>query len=298
MKKIIILITLLLVFITGCDSYIELNDLAIINAIGIEVVDDKYKVYISLVFQEKDTIEPKIEIKEEEGKKLPEVIDNLSLNLSKKVYLSNLDLLLINDSIKSKSYEEIINFFLNNNETREDFLIATTDNIKKTLETAKFLEINDLIENNQKSASKTIKTTMYDLINNFYQKEAIYLPYIKLDNNISLDGIKKFQNNNYQKINEDDVIYLNYLLNNIDTYKYSYHCLNNNNKYLYLNILKANVTNLKNELIITNEIKVITNDCNLKKTEIDKLFQDNLKSNLKKFTSKKITIKNTIRGVR
>ena len=293
MKKLLILI--IIIFITGCDSYIELNDLAIINTIGLEKENNNYKLYASVVdITEKESLDIPTTSYQVTGTSLNQIIDNLSMSLNKKIYMSHLNLLIINDSIKTKELEEIINFFLNNNETREDFLVVNSNNIKDIIEKMKFQEINDLIENNSRNASGTIKTTMYDVIKNFYDKKSIYLPSITLDSSISLDGIKEFKNNKYKEIKGEDVIYLNYLLNKIDTYKYSYTC--NDNKYLYLNILSSNTSFLTKELLITNEIKVITNDCNYNKDKIENIFNTNLKANLEKITNKKITIKNTIRG--
>ena len=45
MKKIIIIVLVLL--LTGCTSYTELNDLSIVNTMGIDY-SDNYKVYISV----------------------------------------------------------------------------------------------------------------------------------------------------------------------------------------------------------------------------------------------------------
>ena len=269
MKKILILV-ILSIFITGCQSYIELNDLKIINAIGIDFKDNKYKMFASIVDNiNNDTMEPNTNIYEITGNSLNQVMDELSLTLNKKIYLSHLDLLLINDSIKTNQLEEIINFFINNNETREDFLVANTNNIKEILEKSKFKEINDLIEINHQQTSKSIYTRMYDLINSFYNKEDIYLTKISLKDNIICDGLTVFKNNNYKTINTEDTIFINYLIDNIEHYKYSYNC--SNNKYLYLNILNSN----------TNQINI---------------FKEYINENISKLTNKKIIIRNTIRG--
>lgn len=294
MKKIIILTIIL--FLTGCNTYTELNDLAIINAIGITKNNNVYKLYTSIIEEnEKDTLNIETNTYEIEGNSLNEIIANLSLTLNKKIYMSHLDLLLIDETIKTNEFKEIINFFLNNNETREDFLVAKTDNIKKILEKYKFREINDLVEINHKETSKTIYTTMYDIINNYFNKQSIYLTKINDSEHIKVNGLTEFKNNTYKNINDDDAIFINYILNNIETFKYSYNC--SNNDYLYLNILKSNTNNLKKDLIIANEIKVITNDCNYTKDEINKIFNNYLKNNLTNYTNKQIIIKNTIRGV-
>ena len=295
MKKILVLLITTL-FLTGCTSYIELNDLAVINAIGLEYKNNTYNFYASIVLEVDDeTLKPKTSIYEIKGNSLNEIFDNLSLTLSKKIYISHLDLLLVNDSIKTNELKEIINFFLNNNESREDFLVASTSDIKKVLEKAEFEEINDLIEINNIGTSKAIYTTMYDIINNYYNNKKIYLSNIEINEHPICSGLKVFSNNTWKEIKEDDVIFINYLLNNIDTYKYSYSC--SDNSYLYLNILRSTTRELDQELFITNEIKVITNDCKYEKQEILDIFNTYLKDNLDKLTDKKITIKNTIRGI-
>ena len=48
MKKILIILPLLFI-ITGCNSYIELNELGIINIIGIEKYNNNYKLYTSII---------------------------------------------------------------------------------------------------------------------------------------------------------------------------------------------------------------------------------------------------------
>ena len=295
MKKLLILL-LNLIFLTGCQSYIELNDLKIINAIGIEFKDNNYTMFASIVDEvDKETMQPNTKIYEIKGNSLNQLMDELSLTLNKKIYLSHLDLLLINETIKTKQLESIINFFVNNNETREDFLVASTSNIKEILEKSKFKEINDLIEINHEQTSKSIYTRMYDLINSYYNKENIYLTKIDLEDNLICNGLTIFKNNNYKTISIDDTLFINYLIDNIENYKYSHKC--SNNKYLYLNILNSNTNQINKELIITNEVKIITNDCNLTKDEIDNTFKTYLKENLEKKTNKKITIKNTIRGI-
>ena len=293
MKKIIILIIILL--LTGCNSYIELNDLGIIQIIGLEKIDDNYKLTTSIIEKVDEDTNPIISIYNVEGNTIPELFNKLSLSLNKKIYLSHLDTLIINDSIKTNELENIINFFLNNNESRNDFLIITTDDISNIINNTKSENITDLVKLNEKENSQSIYTTMYDLINNYYNKEPIYLTNIKYQDKLFINGITKIEHNKHIQIDENKSIIINYLLNNINTYKINFRC--DNNKFLYLNILSSNTNYLNNKLLITNEIKVITNDCNLNKDKINKTINNYLKDNLKEFTNKKITINNTIRGI-
>ena len=293
MKKIIILIIILL--LTGCNSYIELNDLGIIQIIGLEKIDDNYKLTTSIIEKVDEDTNPIISIYNVEGNTIPELFNKLSLSLNKKIYLSHLDTLIINDSIKTNELENIINFFLNNNESRNDFLIITTDDISNIINNTKSENITDLVKLIEKENSQSIYTTMYDLINNYYNKEPIYLTNIKYQDKLFINGITKIEHNKHIQIDENKSIIINYLLNNINTYKINFRC--DNNKFLYLNILSSNTNYLNNKLLITNEIKVITNDCNLNKDKINKTINNYLNNNLKEFTNKNITINNTIRGI-
>jgi len=293
MKKIIILIIILL--LTGCNSYIELNDLGIIQIIGLEKIDNNYKLTTSIIEKVDEDTNPIISIYNIEGNTIPELFNKLSLSLNKKIYLSHLDTLIINDSIKTNELENIINFFLNNNESRNDFLIITTNDISNIINNTKSENITDLVKLNEKENSQSIYTTMYDLINNYYNKKPIYLTNIKYQDKLFINGITKIEHNKHIQIDEDKSIIINYLLNNINTYKINFRC--DNNKFLYLNILSSNTNYLNNKLLITNEIKVITNDCNLNKDKINKTINNYLKDNLKEFTNKKLTINNTIRGI-
>ena len=92
---------------------------------------------------------------------------------------------------------------------------------------------------------------MYDLMNNYYKKEPIYLTNIDFNNKILINGITKLYNNKYSLIEDKDTIFINYLLNNINTYKINFDC--SDNKYLYLNILTSNTNNINNKFIITNK---------------------------------------------
>ena len=292
MKKIFYLIPIIFL-LTGCNSYIELNNLGVINKIGIEHLDN-YKLYASIINEVSDNLNLKEKIIIVEGKTIEELINNLSLTLNKKIYMSHLDLLILNNSIKTYEIKELTNYFLNNNDTREDFLVVTTDNIENIINKTSFQEINNLVNINQNETSISIYTTMFDVIKNYTLNKPIYISNLKYNNQIELDGITKIYNNKITHIDNQDSIFINYLLNNIETYKINLEC--DNHEYLYLNILSSNTNIINNRILITIVIKVINDNCNLDKNNINKLLNNYLKDNLKKYTNKEINIKNTIRS--
>ena len=153
MKKIFII--LIIITLTGCTSYIELNDLAIINSIGIQKDNNNYKISISLLDEiNKDTLEPSLKLIEIYNSNLTQAFEELSFNLNKQIYLSHLNLLVIDDSIKNTEIKEIINYFLNNQDARENFLVIFSTKIKDILTNSKFQEINNLVKINNETTSK------------------------------------------------------------------------------------------------------------------------------------------------
>lgn len=294
MKK-IFLILLIIYFTTGCNSYMELNDLGIINKIGIEKENNKYKLTAAITKVTNKNEYPEQKIITVNGLTISDIINNLSISLSKKIYLSHLDLLIINNTINQNELTEIINYFLNNNETRNDFLVITTNDINNIITNSTWQEINNLIKINLSETNKSIYTTMYDLMNNYFQNKPIYVSNISFDRELKLNGITKIYHNKQINIPNDKTIFINYILNNIKSYKLNLKC--QDNKFLYLNILSSQTNTLNNNTFITNEINIIKNDCNLNKDNINKLFNNYLKNNLHEFTNNNININNTIRGL-
>ena len=289
MKKILFLM-IFIFFLTGCNSYTELNKLGIIHTIGIEKIENQYKLYASIIENSLSS-----NIYEIEGQTIQECFTNLELTIPKKIYLSHLDLLIINSSIKTNEWKEITSFFVDNTETREDFLIVFTNNISNILKQSNWHEINDLLKINQKENSLTTITTMYDVIKNYYEKQPIYFTVIEFDKNILVSGIIKFIGNQYNQINKENTIFINYILNQVNSYTYNYHC--SNGKEIILRINKAQKKEINNKIFITNEITILKNECSFQKEKIKQNFKEYLFNNLTNLTKKKIYIENNIRSL-
>ena len=97
MKKYLILI--IIFFLTGCSSYIELNDLAIIDTISIQKEDNNYKLTISYIEEiEENNLNPQTKIIETKDTNINQLFNDLSLKINKKIYLSHLNLFLTEQS--------------------------------------------------------------------------------------------------------------------------------------------------------------------------------------------------------
>ena len=89
MKKILVII-LTLLFCTGCFDYKEINDLAIISAIGIDYENDEYIITLEILNDQIDKASSKITsyTKTGSGKTLTSAIEN-AIPPAHKVFLSS-----------------------------------------------------------------------------------------------------------------------------------------------------------------------------------------------------------------
>ena len=87
MKKIIIPLILIL-SLSGCKDYIEINDLAILTGIVIDYKDDMYEVTAQLIVNDKDS---KIEVFKTSSSSINEAIAELSKLSNKEVFILNCD---------------------------------------------------------------------------------------------------------------------------------------------------------------------------------------------------------------
>ncbi len=163
MKKLLIIPLILL--LTGCWNYRELNQLAITTGIAIDKEDDNYKVTIMIANSKKDSgsdgsITPSAAVYDGTGQTIYEAFKDTSLSVSKQIYLSHIDVLVLSEEIASNSLIDVIDFLFRYPQTRNNFYLvlakdkSASDILKVTtpLETfpsqnlAKNLEITDKLQ--------------------------------------------------------------------------------------------------------------------------------------------------------
>ena len=93
-------------FITGCSSYKEINNVLIVDGIGIDKVNDKYLVTFNS-FVEDDTYKA-INI---EVKNIDEAFRDVYLLSNKKIYLSHLNILLLSSKLSNEDISLVISSF-------------------------------------------------------------------------------------------------------------------------------------------------------------------------------------------
>ena len=191
MKKTLII---LILFITGCVKYTDLHELSIIKSIGISY-NESYTLYSMIYDEIKKDNEPKTIIIETTGKTIKEVFEKLKKESNKELFLSHIDLFLLDVNLNKNNYDEIINYFTNNNEFRNDFYCLFTNEIKSILNNSKYNEIENYLKSNKENKN-IIKITFDEVIENYLQNKSFTLSMINYENKIKYQGNYQYNQKN------------------------------------------------------------------------------------------------------
>ena len=204
MKKVIIIIIAIitLIYVNGGQNYTELNDLAIIKSIGITYENNEYTLYAEIIDEiNKDNI-PQTKVISTSNKEIKELFDDIKLLVNKEIYLSHIDLLIISETLKNDNYEEIINYFLNNKDIRNDFMCIFSNEIEEVLKNSKYDEVEELITTN-KDSKNVINVTFEEIIKDFLDTKSFKASYITYDEEIKFTNNVLYKNNKTERINND-----------------------------------------------------------------------------------------------
>lgn len=212
MKKIIIPI-LVLLLLTGYTPYVEVNDLVIVDMLGLEKVDNNYILTINTVYEEKDNNATKSIYKDYvfKGKSLGKVFLEAKKINTKKAYYGHLKLVVFQSKLLNK---EIINYF--QKEFKEmNYLIIGTDSrindlFKKYNSSSKIIKaVNKEKISNADIHLATFEDYLKDIVN---KKRTSTLPVVNLNNNnLVVKGLETYQKN---ILLSKEQAKITYLLNN------------------------------------------------------------------------------------
>lgn len=212
MKKIIIPI-LVLLLLTGYTPYVEVNDLVIVDMLGLEKVDNDYILTINTVYEEKDNNATKSIYKDYvfKGKSLGKVFLEAKKINTKKAYYGHLKLVVFQSKLLGK---EIVNYF--QKEFKEmNYLIIGTDSrinalFKKYNSSSKIIKaVNKEKISNADIHLATFEDYLKDIVN---KKRTSTLPVVSLNNNnLVVKGLETYQKN---ILLSKEQAKITYLLNN------------------------------------------------------------------------------------
>lgn len=156
MKKILILIILLFTC-TGCYDYKEINDLAIISAIGVDYNNDMYIITLEVLNDKIDKSSSKITsyTRVGSGDTLTSAIESATDKLAKQPLFNHIKLMVLSDTIVQNKFDNIIDLFLRNTYFRENFYVISSMNTKP-----------DILLNNTTDENPVASNTITSLLEN------------------------------------------------------------------------------------------------------------------------------------
>ena len=164
MKKLLFIIIILL---TGCSKYTDLKHLTIIKSIGISY-NNGYTIYAQIYDEIKKDNDPKTKVIESNGNTIKEAFNNLKKKVGKEIFLSHIDLLIMDKELTKNNYSETIDYFIYNDEFRNDFFTILSSDIYNLLSKTKYDEIENFIKSNS-SIKKIINISFEELANNYLE---------------------------------------------------------------------------------------------------------------------------------
>lgn len=198
MKKILFLF---IIFLTSCTNYTELNNLSIIKSIGITFKDNTYTLYTQIIDIDDDD-NPKTQIVTISDSEFDNLFLKLEKESNKELFLSHIDLLLIDFTIIDNNYNDIINYFINNINLRNDFHCVLTEDIENTLNNAKYNEIEKLINSNNYN-NNIITISFERIINKYLSHKPFQISEISFNDRIIFKNNYKYLNNHYERIDNE-----------------------------------------------------------------------------------------------
>lgn len=276
---------LLILIITGCTNIYDINNLAIINEIAIDY-NDEYIIKVK-VLSSNDNEETKIY--KEKCNELDECFSNLNNKLTKKLYLTHLDLLIFSNYLEKDNYKEIINFFLKEDTSRNSFPVIITNKIDDNFLNVSSKDIINLLNLSINSNGLVYTKTLNDVIKDILNYKISYVPFINTSNK-EIKGYKVIYDDN-KLLNKNESVIVNFILNNIK----STSLLINNKSYKIENCNTSNIIN--NNLTIKIRCYANKNDKNIVenylKKEIDDFINNN-NLNYFNYLKKKHNVKNSL----
>lgn len=311
MKKIILIFILLL--LSGCKDYTEVNDLGIISGIIIDYQDNKFKITSELIINDEES---NVEVLTTMSDSIDEAIKEISKLTNKKIFIPHLKVLIITDNIL-KNDIDYYDYFLRNSKSSMNFYVyyidsKITDKVFKLNEEKdkNALHVEKMLQFNKQIFSSSTPLTFIDLV---YKKleygiDIIYPVIDIIKNNdeeiLSLTNQISYKDNKFITFTENESITYNILTNNIDKSSITVNC---DNKTFTLQIQdiktkykwKDNLFNINTNIngkITDYECKYDLNDINTLK-RLEKLSQNYINDQINNLINKTKEDNNDILGM-
>lgn len=197
MKKILLIIPIIFLF-CGCTDYKELNNIAIVTGMAIDMKDDNYKVSI-LISNSKKAQESDKEgdagtiVYEGTGETISMALKKIDNSIPKQIYLGHLAVVIVSEDVAKKGLDKISDYLFRYPETTKRFYLIMTKKDNKASDILKILSplesfpsqnIKLNIENANNTSSISDNLTYSRFIETYLKKGMEpYLPTIEIFGN-------------------------------------------------------------------------------------------------------------------
>ena len=187
--KIIKLITLLLLVLstTSCYNYLEVNEIAIVEGISIEYIDNKYNIIVEVIDFKTDN--ENSYLLEGTSGNIKDAFNNIKELSSKELSMSHLETLIVSKNILLNNIDNISTYFINEKDITTNFYLVYSNNPSDIMHNKNnnypinTKTITDLLDKNKN------KKYQFDYIfTSIKNNKAFEVPVVSLnDNNIKID---------------------------------------------------------------------------------------------------------------
>lgn len=279
MKKYIWVLLPLISLLTGCNHYIELDDLEVVENLGIHYQDEQFQIIATTIEKQDDQYQYKT--LSATGKTIYDAIENIKIKNNKKLYIAHLDLLVVTPNLVNEKLEEVVHFFLENTESRNDFAMAISNDLEFLKEDG-MMQLKDMVQISESDLGTTRGIEFEEFLKGMLEESYSYLPVITLEEVPTLDSIAIVQN---QKIvthlTKEECILYNLLTNRVQRATLDENIILSN---------QATIRFQKEKMKITLNLILATENENFKsqlEEKIRTMFQDYQKQNIDIFGFRK-----------
>ncbi len=179
---------------TGCNSYNEMNNVMIIDGIGIDKENDDYVIAFNSYVSD-----DKYEIHKIKCSNINDSFNDIYLEINKKIYLSHLNILVLSSNLDNDDIIDIINTFNNRNDLRGTFNVVLMHKYDEDTFSNTSLKMIEILQNNHLQTGNIYPTTFNDVITDYLNMGISYIPIFDNDLNIlgmhSIFAEYRFYNN-------------------------------------------------------------------------------------------------------
>ena len=259
LKKILILISII-ILLTGCNNnYQSLNDIAVVSSILIDKGNDsEYTTYIELYKQDKGSDNITSYFVNGNGNNIESAINDAANSISKKLYLVHTNAVIISYDLADEKINEVFNYLESKVQMNSNYYLLISDNINELINNKDIDNgiLGEKVRDTLKYSTNSGAMVNYDFmekLNNYISKgKDIYLSKISVVNNLITvkDGIFFSKEKIAGMLNSNELKLINIFKNDSNLYfTFPY----NNDEYM----IKIDNSNIKYN--INNTIHIIIN---------------------------------------